>query len=1343
MNLHSEGSFGGTNSPTDHFRTRRLPGHVEVHLGQMFQTRVWSVVYGLETQAEFSTFLHLVLLLLIFIFIPALAASEVSDVESIGMKWTEKEKITYTAAFMPGEKKDTTLPLPQSYSPEYVESCWYQWWEQQGFFSPEKHSEMPQAVDKYFSLCIPPPNVTGTLHLGHALTVAIEDALARWQRMHGRRVLWVPGCDHAGIATQSVVERRLLQEHGKRRQDYSREEFLQESFSSAVTEAFVRMCDSGLIYRSESLVNWSCALESAISDIEVDSKQLSGRTLLSVPGYQRKIEFGTMVTFAYLLEGQQGEIAVSTTRPETMLGDVAIAVHPDDPRYQALHGKQCRHPFTDRLLPIITDTKVDMKLGTGAVKLTPAHDHTDFLLSKRHSLPRLTVIDGDGTMTSLCGQWLEGVKRFDARERVISALMERKLFRGKTENAMTLPICSRSGDVIEPLLKKQWFVRCEDMAQKAIQERWVWGQSESEARERAAADLGVDPNAVVLIRDPDVLDTWFSSALFPFAMLGWPEQTEDLKQFYPNTILETGSDLIFFWVARMVMLGTELTGQLPFKKVLFHSLVRDKHGRKMSKSLGNVIDPLDVISGVSLERLQEKVMEGNLDTREREVALEAQKKDFPKGIPECGTDALRFALCSYKAQGEDISMSVSHVLSCRHFCNKMWQTVRFTLGALKDLQGALPLEETFAVSRIDRWICSRLYSTVIQCDKGFESYELHTVTSALHSFWLHSLCDVYLECIKPVLKQDVIENEARNEEKQIATAVLYHCVSISLRLLSPFMPFLTEELWQRLQPYSPNPTTAPCSVCVQPYPTASQLRHWYFPEEETDFPLVQEVVRVARSLRAQCHMTKERPDTFSSLRSLLWCHWAMVRKKGSLILCGAVLFIAWNALLLLFLWGRPPIGRLGDGGGAEPGAGEEWQAGKGKRGGANGLAGVVIRLAEEVESELETQKKLLKQIQSHRSLWEQSKDLNKKEAEDARDKKDELKEPQQLPHLPTLAGNEMIVKNKQVAVVTNPPPDTKQDKKSDNDKPLNKNNVDLTAPSPKTVIPILVIACDRVTVKRSLDKLIQYRPSVELHPIIVSQDCGHADTARVIGSYGSQVTHISQPDLSNVPVRPDHRKFQGYYKIARHYKWALNQVFNTFGYSTVVIVEDDLEVAPDFFEYFRALHPILLSDPTLWCISAWNDNGRDGLVNPGKPELLYRTDFFPGLGWMLLKEVWAELEPKWPKAFWDDWMRHPEQRKDRSCIRPEISRTMTFGRKGVSLGQFFDQYLRYIKLNTEFVPFTKQDLSYLVREHYDKDFDREVYSAPLVKVEELQPGGSLQGSGPFRVQYSSRDSFKW
>lgn len=665
-----------------------------------------------------------------------------NNAEDKEMRWSEKDKIKYSASTIPGSKKNTSVPFPPSYSPDYVEASWYQWWEKEGFFTPEYHARVPQAKNQTFTMCIPPPNVTGTLHLGHALTVAIEDAVVRWKRMQGYRVLWVPGCDHAGIATQSVVEKRLLQDQGRRRQDLSREEFLQEvwtwknqkgdeiyrqlrrlgasldwsracftmdqGFSDAVTEAFVRLCDSGLIYRSERLVNWSCSLESAISDIEVESQELSGRTLLSVPGYDRKVEFGTMVTFAYPLDGQDGEVAVSTTRPETMMGDVAIAVHPDDPRYQAVHGKQCRHPFADRLIPIVTDTMVDMQLGTGAVKVTPAHDHVDFQLSRRHSLPCLTVIAGDGTMAPSCGQWLEGVKRFDAREKVLEALAEKKLLRGKKDHAMSLPKCSRSGDVIEPLLKKQWFLRCEDMASRAIQavedgqleiiphlhtktwknwlsnisdwcisrqlwwghripayqvafpgssanqeqERWVWGRSEQEARDRAASQYGVAPDALTLTQDPDVLDTWFSSALFPFAMLGWPQKTVDLQQFYPNSVLETGSDILFFWVARMVMLGTELTGQLPFKQVLLHSLVRDKHGRKMSKSLGNVVDPLDVISGVSLERLQEKVTAGNLDPRERAVSLEAQRKEFPKGIPECGTDALRFALCSYRAQGE-------------------------------------------------------------------------------------------------------------------------------------------------------------------------------------------------------------------------------------------------------------------------------------------------------------------------------------------------------------------------------------------------------------------------------------------------------------------------------------------------------------------------------------------------------------------------------------------------------------------------------------------------------------------------------------------------------------------
>lgn len=421
--------------------------------------------------------------------------------------------------------------------------------------------------------------------------------------------------------------------------------------------------------------------------------------------------------------------------------------------------------------------------------------------------------------------------------------------------------------------------------------------------------------------------------------------------------------------------------------------------------------------------------------------------------------------------------------------------------------------------------------------------------------------------------------------------------------------------------------------------------------------------------------------------------------------------------------------------------------GKGKVDQVN-LAGEVIRLAEEVEIQLETQKKLLKQIESHRSLWAQQKDVEKRETDGTKEEQkgeDTNQQPEPLPPKEDLDKEDQTEVKNTLNLIPTAAPYSKLEQNKDTDikeQTVQHDKLEVTVGSPQVVIPILVIACDRVTIKRSLDRLIQYRPSAELYPIIVSQDCGHAETARVIDSYGDQVTHISQPDLSDIRVRPEHRKFQGYYKIARHYRWALNQVFNTFSQSTVVIVEDDLEVAPDFFEYFRALYPILRSDPTLWCVSAWNDNGRDALVDPGKAELLYRTDFFPGLGWMLLKDMWDELEPKWPSAFWDDWMRQPEQRKDRSCIRPEISRTITFGRKGVSLGQFFDQYLRYIKLNTDFVPFTKQDLSYLLKEKYDENFIKEVYSAPLVKIEDLQQGGSLKGIGPYRVQYSSRDSFK-
>ncbi|NXX15070.1 MGAT1 acetylglucosaminyltransferase, partial [Podargus strigoides] len=402
----------------------------------------------------------------------------------------------------------------------------------------------------------------------------------------------------------------------------------------------------------------------------------------------------------------------------------------------------------------------------------------------------------------------------------------------------------------------------------------------------------------------------------------------------------------------------------------------------------------------------------------------------------------------------------------------------------------------------------------------------------------------------------------------------------------------------------------------------------------------------------------------------------MVKKSG-LAVWGAALFIAWNGLLLLFLWSRPPSSS------SSSSAGQR-------------LTADVIRLAQDAETELERQKELLRQIQRYsgalRGRGHRQRGAGLANAV-----------PKSSPSSPTLTSTP-------------------------------------TRPT-DGVLPVLVMACDRSSVRRCLDKLLRYRPSARRFPVIVSQDCGHAETARVIASYGDAVAHIRQPDLSDIAVPAEHRKFQGYYKIARHYRWALGQIFRVYGYGAVIVVEDDLEVAPDFYEYFEAALPLLRADPTLWCVSAWNDNGREQMIDAGDAELLYRTDFFPGLGWLFLGELWDELEPKWPRAFWDDWMRQPEQRRQRSCIRPEISRTMTFGRKGVSHGQFFDQYLKYIKLNERFVPFTKLDLSYLKKEEYDRAFLARVYAAPEVTLEELRRDGRRQ-PGAVRLSYDGRDSFK-
>ncbi|XP_058694850.1 LOW QUALITY PROTEIN: valine--tRNA ligase, mitochondrial-like [Poecile atricapillus] len=569
------------------------------------------------------------------------------------------------------------------------------------------------------------------------------------------------------------------------------------------------------------------------------------------------------------------ELLVATTRPETIFGDVAVAVHPRDPRYLHLQGRQVRHPFSGALLPVVSDPSVEPQRGTGAVKVTPGHSPQDLALARVHRLPLPCVIGDDGTLCPPGGGWLQGVPRFEARSRVVAALAQLGLFRGVQDHAMTLPLCSRSGDVVEFLLKRQWFLSCRDVAQRALQAvtsgrlrlvpkfheknwktwmenvgdwclshqlcwghqvpafqvrggpaapsprgpggpegPWFVGSSEAEVRGAAATALGCPQEELQLEQDPDVLDTWFSSALFPFAALGWPEQSPALRRFYPTSVLVTGGDLLFFWVARMVLLGQQLTGQVPFQQVLLHSLVRDSQGRKMSKSLGNVIDPCDVIGGATLQELQEKLQSQTLDPRELQTAQEGQRRQFPQGIPECGADTLRLALSSHNAHGPEIRLGVASVLTQRRFCNKVWNGVGFVLRALEGEKGTpKPPEEVFPSSPLERWLLSRLAGAVAESCRRLESLQLQGAAAAVQSFWLRSFCDVYLEVAKVSLQSPQL--------RPAVLATLVAAAELGLRLLAPFAPFVAEELWQRL----PRPHPAPPSICRAPFPDPQKLQH--------------------------------------------------------------------------------------------------------------------------------------------------------------------------------------------------------------------------------------------------------------------------------------------------------------------------------------------------------------------------------------------------------------------------------------------------------------------------------------------------------------------------------------
>ncbi|CAN3483472.1 hypothetical protein DICA0_F32902 [Diutina catenulata] len=835
-----------------------------------------------------------------------------------------------------GEKKQLASlddPAFKAYSPANVESSWYAWWNKQGYFKPELvgGKVKPEGA---FSIPAPPPNVTGALHIGHALTISIQDALIRFYRMKGLTTLWLPGFDHAGIATQSVVEKQVWAKEKKTRHDYGREKFIEkvwewkddyhgrisgqvkklgasydwsrEAFtldpqlSKAVTEAFVRLHEDGTIYRASRLVNWSVKLNTAISNLEVENKSIPGKTLLSVPGYDNKIEFGTLTSFAYPVEGSDEKIVVATTRPETMFGDTGVAVHPDDKRYAHLHGKFVLHPFLDRKIPIVTDKEaVDMEFGTGAVKITPAHDQNDYSTGKRNNLEFVNIYTDDGLLNDACGPEWAGMKRFDARAKVIEALKEKGLFEGQVDNEMTIPTCSRSGDIIEPLLKPQWWVNQQDMAKDAIKlvkdgqikinpatseseyfswleniqdwcisrqlwwghrcpvyfveiegkeadrldnDYWIAARSQEEAEEKARAKFG--DVKFTLEQDEDVLDTWFSSGLWPISTLGWPEKTPDMETFAPFSMLETGWDILFFWVSRMILLCHKLTGEIPFKEVFCHSLVRDAQGRKMSKSLGNVIDPLDVISGIPLQGLHDKLKLGNLDPRELTKAMEGQKQSYPNGIPECGTDALRFALCAYSTGLRDINLDILRVEGYRKFCNKIYQATKFVLGKLgSDYQPRATSELTGQESLVEQWILNKLTHAAKAANDHLEAREFGDATNAIYQFW-YDLCDVYIENSKALM-------EGTPEQKESAQATLYTCIDGALRLIHPFMPFVTEEMWQRLPRRAGDSTE---SIVIAKYP---EYNAKFDNAEAADaYEFVLETAKGIRSLLSQYNILK-------------------------------------------------------------------------------------------------------------------------------------------------------------------------------------------------------------------------------------------------------------------------------------------------------------------------------------------------------------------------------------------------------------------------------------------------------------------------------------------------------